>query len=277
VNQRAEKFMKPKADLYNTSYSHFTSKLYQGIRNETYGEDLGQSSWMTASELLTFIRWLKLKPSSHLLEVGSGSGGTALFIARQIGCKITGVDINEHGVRNANLLASSLPPHSRPSFRLADASRRLPFKANQFDALICNDSICHIPSRDKVFRDWLRILKPNGLMLFSDALIVNGVLSHEEIARRSAIGRYFFLPPGENERLVKAAGFNVARVDDLTKPAAAVAKAWQNARASRAQHLIRVEGAEGFAGLQEFLWCVHVLLRERRLCRYSYVARKPWI
>lgn len=267
--------MSRKADLYNTSYCHFDSKLYQGIRKETYGEDLGQSSWMTASELLRFVRWLKLKPASHLLEVGSGSGGTALFIAGKIRCKITGVDINEHGIRNANRLASSLPPRSRPCFHLADASRPLPFTANEFDALICNDSICHIPSRDKVFRDWLRVLKPKGLMLFSDALIVSGVVSHEEIACRSAIGRYFFLPPGENERLVRAAGFELVRVDDLTKPAAAVAKAWHDARASRARQLIKIEGARGFAALQEFLWCVYVLMGERRLCRYSYLGRKP--
>jgi hypothetical protein len=57
-----------------------------------------------------------------------------------------------------------------------------------------------------------RILKPGGRMLFSDALVVGGVLSHEEIATRSSIGFYVCSPPGENERLIEQAGFRLIRV-----------------------------------------------------------------
>src|SRR5207253_7813940 len=44
-------------------------------------------------------------------------------------------------------------------------------------------------------------------MLFTDALVVTGILSNGEIATRSSIGPYFFLPAGENERLIETAGF----------------------------------------------------------------------
>ena len=94
--------MRRSVDLYNTSYDNFTSRVQAQVRTETYGEDLGQSSWMAANELRQFIRWLKLKPSSNVLEIGSGSGGQALFVARTIGCHITGLDINEHGERAYN-------------------------------------------------------------------------------------------------------------------------------------------------------------------------------
>jgi len=97
--------MRASVDLYNTAYDNFSARVQAEVRAETYGEDLGQSSWMTADELRRFIRQLKLKPSSHLLEVGSGSGGPALFVARTSGCRITGLDINAYGIKNANDLA----------------------------------------------------------------------------------------------------------------------------------------------------------------------------
>src|ERR1041384_4117687 len=115
--------MRSSVDLYDTSYDHFLASVQAEVRAATYGEDLGQSSWMTADELRQFIRWLKLKPSSRLLEVGSGSGGPALFVARTVGCRLTGPDINEHGVRNANELARQQKLGALAYFQLADASQ----------------------------------------------------------------------------------------------------------------------------------------------------------
>jgi len=66
-----------------------------------------------------------------------------------------------------------------------------------------------------------RILKPGaGRMLFSDALVIGGVISHDEIAARSSIGFYLFSPPGENERLIRSAGFSDIKVVDTTENAA---------------------------------------------------------
>lgn len=34
-------------DLYNSSYAAYSSRVYQEVRQETYGQDLGQTGWMT--------------------------------------------------------------------------------------------------------------------------------------------------------------------------------------------------------------------------------------
>src|SRR5215470_16122201 len=134
-------------DLYNTSYDNFSVEAQKKVRAETYGEDIGQSSWMTADELRYFISLLELNPSSHVLEVGSGSGGPALFLAETAGCRITGLDINEFGVRNANALAKERRLDDRARFQQADVSERLPFDNDAFDAIISNDAMCHVPKR----------------------------------------------------------------------------------------------------------------------------------
>ena len=267
--------MRASVDLYNTSYHNFSHRVQAQVRLETYGEDLGQSSWMTAEELRQFIRWLKVKASSHVLEVGSGSGGSALFVARLLGCHITGLDINPHGVKKANELAQRQKLDALAQFHLADAARPLPFAENTFDAILSNDAMCHIPRRGEVLRDWFRVLKPGGFMLFTDAMVITGLLSNEEIETRSSIGSYFFLPPGENEKLIRESGFELVRTDDMTVSAAAIAKRWHDARKQRHKDLVRMEGKANFSGLQTFLWCVHTLSAERRLSRYAYLASKP--
>jgi len=65
-------------DLYNNVYSGFGSDAEAAVRRQTYGEDIGQSSWMTASEWLGFADLLGVTDGSELLEVGSGSGGPAI-------------------------------------------------------------------------------------------------------------------------------------------------------------------------------------------------------
>lgn len=267
--------MAPPVDLYNTSYDQFSARAQQLVRAETYGEDIGQSSWMTADELRQFILFLGLTNSDVLLEVGSGSGGPALFVAEAVGCRVVGVDVNEFGIKNANELARSRKLDSRVEFHRVDASRPLPFATNQFDAIISNDAMCHIPGRVEVLREWGRVMKPGGKMLFTDALVVSGLVSHEEIARRSSIGYYFYVPPGENEKLIEEAGFDLLGREDLTLAAANVSQRWHQARERHRQDLVRVEGEGNFAGLQGFLWTVHTLCRERRLSRWMYLARKP--
>jgi ubiquinone/menaquinone biosynthesis C-methylase UbiE len=264
-------------DLYNTSYDKFSASVQQAVRAETYGEDIGQSSWMTAGELRHFITLLALKQSDNILEVGSGSGGPALFLAQTAKCTVIGLDINEFGATNANELARSRDLQAVVQFQVVDASQPLPFKQHTFDAVISNDAMCHVPQRLEVLREWYRVLKPGGRMLFTDAMVVTGIISHEEIARRSSIGFYYYLPTGVNERLIEEAGFDLVRCDDLTTDAASVSRRWYEARANHREEIIRIEGESNFNGLQEFLWCVHTLCRERRLSRFMYLGLKPVI
>ena len=111
-------------------------------------------------------------------------------------------------------------------------------------------------------------------MIFSDALVVGGILSNEELVARSSIGYYLFAPPGENEKLIQAVGFQLMGVTDTTDNAALVAKRWHDSREKRKSELIALEGEANFSGLQKFLTCVHTLTIERRLLRFVYVARK---
>jgi len=264
-----------KVDLYDNVYGDFTSRAETEVRRAAFGEDIGQSSWLTAEDWLRYADLAKVRAESRVLEVGSGSGGPAVYLATKRGCRVTGVDINQHGVANAERLAAARGLGDRATFRVVDASEPLPFGDVSFDAVLSNDAMCHIPHRRDVLRDWRRVLRPGGRMVFTDALIITGQVSHDEIAARSSIGLYFFVPPGENERLIAEAGFRLIAANDETAAAETIARNWRAAREQHREELITREGAANFDGLQRFLACVHTLSAERRLSRFCFVAERP--
>jgi SAM-dependent methyltransferase len=267
--------MSEKVDLYDSAYANYASEVYRQVRIETYGEDFGQTSWVTTEESNEIPRMLNLARDSFVLEIGCGSGGYALYLAQKTGCRIIGVDINAPGVHNANQLALARGLASQVRFEQCDASKSLPFNDNTFDAVFSNDVLCHLPGRPAILGEIFRVLKPGARMLFSDALVIGGLLSHEEIATRSSIGFYVYSPPGENERIMDQVGFSEIKTTDTTENAANIAKRWHDARQKRKADLIAAEGDANFEGLQRFLACVHTISGERRLRRYLYSASKP--
>ena len=262
-------------DLYDNVYGDFGSAAEAAVRQETYGEDIGQSSWMTAAEWRRFAEQLRVSADSRVLEVGSGSGGPAVHLSAETGCDVTGVDINERGIRNGERLAVMRGIAERVRFQRVDAGQLLPFPNAAFSAVVSNDAICHLPNRLGVLRDWHRLVRPHGKILFTDALVVTGPISHEEIAVRSSVGFYLFVPAGENERLIEQAGFRLLGVEDVTREAADIAERWHDARERHRAALVEREGDANFDALQRFLACVRRVSGERRLSRYAYLAERP--
>ena len=262
-------------NLYDGHYRHLATDPQVAVRAQTYDEDLGQASWITLAEAREFFHALDLGPGRTALEVACGSGGITCRMALETGASCVGVDINALGIEAAARRAQEQGLSSRVAFRLADGGQPLRFPDESFDAVFCNDSINHLPGRLEVLRDWHRLLRPGGLVLFTDPIVVTGQLTNEEIRARSAIGFFLFTPVGCNERLLAESGFLVREVRDVTEAVASVSRKWRDARNERRAALVQLEGEEAFQGLQRFLDVVHVLATERRLSRHMYLASKP--
>jgi ubiquinone/menaquinone biosynthesis C-methylase UbiE len=265
--------MSGEVPFYDRTYGGFHLGARERVRRETYGEDLGQNSWLTAEEWRTFAGWLGVTEGSRVLDVGCGSGGPALYLAQAFLAQVTGADHNPEATATATRLAEQQGLSARSRFVTADAGRPLPLDAGRFDAIVCIDAINHLPDRAGVLRDWHRLLAPGGRLLFTDPIVVTGLISHEEVAARSSIGYFLFAPPGEDERLLQEAGFEVLRRADTTEQVAAVARRWLDARVRHRAELLDDEGAATFEGTQRFLTVVHALANERRLSRFAFLAQ----
>lgn len=264
--------MSDRVDLYDSTYGNFNERVLAEIRRETYGEDIGQNSWITSDEYDAFYRWLGLAPHAHLLEVASGSGGPALYLARTHGCRITGIDINKEGLKTARQAAAAAQMEA--DFRFADADGSLPFGAESFDAVMCIDSMNHFHDRLHVLREWHRVLKPGGRMLFTDPVVLTGPVSNEELAVRSSIGFFLFVPLEVTERFIQDAGFTLLHREDATGNIELTSGRRYAARERHRDDLLKLEGEERFDGLQRFLAAVHKLTHARRLSRFVFVAEK---
>ena len=266
--------MADSSQFYTLTYSHFAHPVLAAIRQETFGEDIGQNGWLTADEYRHFLSYLEMNATSQVLDIGSGSGGPALLLARTVGCQVTGLDINPSSTTAANAWAHALGLDALVHFQHADASQRLPFADHAFTTVIGIDSMNHVPARGLVLKEWSRVLRKGGRLLFTDPTIVTGIISNEEIATRSAIGYMLFTPSGENERLIQEAGLTLVHTLDATDNSAVVAKRWYEARARSREELLQLEGAAEFEKTQRWLSVVHTQASERRLSRFAFVAQK---
>jgi ubiquinone/menaquinone biosynthesis C-methylase UbiE len=258
--------------LYASSYEGYGVR--EQVRRATYGDDVGQSGWVTADELDRFADWLGLGAKSRLLDVGCGSGGPALRLAASTGASVVGIDLLAEGIATATRLADAQGISDRASFLKVDAEVALPFADQSFDAVISIDAMCHLPHRLDTLREWYRVTAPGGRILFTDPTIVTGLITAAEIAARSAVGVYVFSTESANDDLLREAGFELTHREDLTENMAAMAGRWHDARNRFRDDLLVDEGPAAFEGIQRFLSACHLLARERRLSRYVFLAQR---
>jgi len=108
-----------------------------------------------------------LRSDFRVLDVASGKGESALFLARQFGCQVTGVDFGPENVREANDRAGAVQVAHLVSFVEGDAER-LDFSDASFDAVICECAFCTFPDKRAAASEFARVLRPGGGIGLSD-------------------------------------------------------------------------------------------------------------
>ncbi len=257
------------SDFYEKTYASVEADPQRRVRLETYDEDLGQAGWLQAAEAREFASWLGTGLTS-VLDVACGSGGISALLAMETGAAVTGIDNDPRAIDAANSRGVE-----NCSFQIADANDALPFADASFDAVFSNDSAHHLRNRTGALRDWARLLRSGGRVLYTEGLVLTGPISNDEVARRTFMGFFVLTPPGGNERAIEQAGLILERAEDRSE---AVAVAGAGMRAGRERYrdeIVPLEGQETFDRFQNFLEVAARLASERRLSRWVFVARKP--
>lgn len=110
---------------------------------------------------------LALSPAQRVLDVASGHGVSAIFLAERFGCEVVGVDYGVEVVRTATDRAEAAKMAGLVRFVEGDAEC-LNFDDNSFDVIICECAFCTFPHKQTAADEFARILRPGGKVGLSD-------------------------------------------------------------------------------------------------------------
>jgi hypothetical protein len=189
---------------------------------------------------------IELTSGDRLLDVASGGGATAMLAAGESGCEVVGVDYGAAAVAGANEAAAELGLGGRVNFVEADAEQ-LPFAADEFDAVICECSLCTFPDKSRAVSEIARVLRPGGRLALADVTV-----DHERLPERlsgamatiACVGSA--LPRSGYRDLLEAGGFELIALesadDDVVAMTAGIKDRLRGARILGLDAMIPLEG-----------------------------------
>lgn len=261
-----------RADEYEAFYREFDSELMRQIRKEAYGEDIGQHSWVTTPELIADAKRLELSTASRLLDMGSGPCGPVTFLVSHTGCQGVALELSPSAIRVGQARAATLQVEDRFSVRVADLNDPLPADLGQFNAVLAIDVLLHLIDREAIFREVRKVLAPSGRFMFTDAGVITGAVTNEEIRRRSIHGFTQFVPAGWNERLIESAGLRLLDTQDRTESVVRNAQGRLRALQNHRKELLQLSGMASVERQIEYVSTVAELAERGALSRFMYLT-----
>ncbi len=134
---------------------------------ESEREDIASASRRTVERLAD--RLSKLSKGSRILDIGSGYGGAARYLAKRFGCTVVALNLAEkENQRNRELSEAAGLGHL---VDVVDGSfEAIPLEDSSVDAVWSQDAILHSGKRDQVIAEVARVLKPGGEFVFTDPM-----------------------------------------------------------------------------------------------------------
>ncbi len=161
-----------------------------GVLHTGYFAGDGDEDYWAAAARTTdvLIGDASLGESSYVLDVGCGCGNFLIEVAKRVGCRGEGLDLSQEriGFAKASLAAQDQERKLGIEFRVGSATQ-LPYDDGTFSHVVSQDALCLVPDKPRTHTEMYRVLRPGGLLAFSDFLAPKQEVS--ERARKHVFDR----------------------------------------------------------------------------------------
>jgi cyclopropane fatty-acyl-phospholipid synthase-like methyltransferase len=220
----------------------------------------------------------RIERGARVLDIGCGVGGPALWLARKLGCSVTGLTISPVQAEMARERAASEGLGDRVRFEVADANR-LDAPPGSFDTVWVMECSEHLVDKPQLIADCARALRPQGVLALCAWLKADGPLSSEHEKLISEVCQGMLCPSlatmAEYVGWMRQSGFVDITSEDIT---ARVAPTWElcGAIAERPEvrTLLRVSDSASRQFVAAFA-AIRRAYKERAMAYGIFTARRP--
>ena len=244
-------------DLGNDLFETFldNTKMYSCAIFENENSSLEQAS---INKIERICKKLELSSNDHVLEIGTGWGGFAIFAAKNFGCKITTTTISQKQYEYTLEKVKALGLQDKISVLKKDY-RDLTGKYNKLVSIEMIEAVGHHYYHD-FFRKCNQLLIPDGRMLLQ-SIIITDYLYEEAKQFSDFIKTYIF--PGSCipsisklcESSAKATDMRLFHLEDITPHYAKTLNHWRSHFMNNVQKIRDLGFSEEFIRLWNFYFC----------------------
>lgn len=165
-------------------------------------------------EVVEITRGLDLN-NALVLDIGCGTGGPAIVLARDLGARVICIDIEPQLLERASKLAVEAGVSGQIEYRLV-APGPLPFEDNSFDVVFSKDALIHIPDKKALYAQIMRVLKPGAAFAASDWLSGDNAAGDEAFQQYISLTELDFTmaTAEQTAEVMREAGFENVQTND---------------------------------------------------------------
>ena len=148
-------------EVFSAPPSLIEATIFSAVYGDEYPSEVEPYSFITRSELATFVEQLNIDQESLLLDMACGRGGPGLWVASQTGSSVVGVDISPTAIAEATERAQRLGLASRSRYVMGDFSA-IPIDDRSVHAVMCIDALIFAVDKSVAIDEIARVLRPGG-------------------------------------------------------------------------------------------------------------------
>ena len=163
---------------------------------------------------------LRITAGEHILDVGSGLGGPARYLARRFGCRVSGIDLTDEFCAVARHLTALLGLDERVSITEGDALA-MPYDDAAFDGAYSMNVSMNIADKRALYREIHRVLKPGAWLMLSEVAQGPGGAPDYPTPWARTAASSFLATEAETRANLGACGFAIESLRETTEAALA--------------------------------------------------------